>query len=182
MGFRVVDELSARWACPLAPEEPFCRLGRTRLDGQTVLLAKPVTYMNNSGLAAEQVKSGHGLSAEEILVVVDCIDLAVGRIRLRPSGGAGGHQGLASVIDALGTEDFPRLRVGVGRPPEGVEAADYVLDEIEPEVERILLKAVTRAADAVEVSIRRSLTAAMDEFNSDSVCDDGSSDIVRGGL
>ncbi len=160
-----MDCLSERWKCPLSRSEGECLLGCTVLGQEKVVLARPETPMNLSGRVGRKLGDVFGLIPEEILVVCDDVDLPLGRLRLRGSGGSGGHRGLMSVAEALCTDAFPRLRIGVGRPPEGVETAEYVLDVFEPEEERIVARVVPRAADAVEAALRGSLEAAMSEFN-----------------
>lgn len=181
VGYRVADCLSARWKCPLSSSEALCWLGRTVVAEGEVLLAKPQTFMNSSGRAARMLSELFGLVPEEFLVVCDDIDLPLGQIRLRPSGGDGGHKGLLSVSEALGAQTFPRLRVGVGRPPEGVDAADWVLGAFEPAEEQVAEGVVPRAADAVDVVLRCSLAEAMSQFNGRFFDRDGSLQSGPGG-
>ncbi len=180
-GFRVVDCLSRRWKCPLSSSEPVGRWGRTRVGAVEVVLTRPATFMNASGEAARFLSKRFDLEPERLLVVCDDIDLPLGRLRLRGFGGAGGHNGLTSVMEALGTDRFARLRIGVGRPPEGVDAADYVLSDFAPEEEEAVGKVVILAANAVETVLRESLDRAMTRFNGLSVERDGSPDGEPGG-
>ena len=180
-GFRVVDCLSRRWKCPLSSFDARCRWGVTAFGNVKVVLAQPVTFMNASGEAARLLRDRLGLELGRLLVVCDDIDLPLGRLRLRAFGGSGGHNGLASVAMEMDTDHFARLRVGIGRPPEGMDAADYVLSDVRPEEEQTMDRAVALAADAVEAVLRESLNAAMTEFNGLFVDNDGSHDAEPGG-
>lgn len=164
-GWRVADCLGGRWGCPLARQEARSRVGRTRVGEQEIVLARPGTFMNLSGEAARALGDRYGVDPARCLVVCDDVDLPLGRLRLRAGGSAGGHRGLLSVTEALGTEEFPRLRVGVGRPPEGMDTADWVLSDFGQEEETIVARVVPAAADAVEAVLRTSLERAMSEFN-----------------
>ncbi len=129
-----------------------------------VVLAKPLTYMNLSGQAVGQLASFYKLSLEDILVIYDDLDLPLGTIRLRPEGGSGGHKGMRSIIEALGSQAFPRLRVGIGRPP-GNDAISYVLSDFTAD-EQIMLESVyKRVVAAVELFLREGVEAAMNAYN-----------------
>lgn len=180
-GFWVADCLSARWGWRLEPFGDVCQLGSGAVGGHDVLLAKPDTFMNESGRALGRLVERFALVPGNVLVVCDCIDLPLGRIRLRPSGGDGGHRGLVSVAEALASEEYPRLRVGVGRPPEGVDAADFVLGRMSAEVEAVVARVVPRAADAVEAAICGSVEQAMAEFNGRVLDDENSAKTELGG-
>lgn len=166
LGFWVVEELSRRWGIPLR-----CRvaggllgLGRVRESGAGLFL--PLTYMNLSGGAVHGVMTRLGLSPADLLVIHDDLDLEVGRLRMRPGGSSAGHRGVESVIEALGTEAFPRLRIGIGRPPEGVDPADFVLTPMDEEEVKVFLPVVQRAADGCALLLERDLDAAMGWVNS----------------
>ena len=164
-GFEVVAELArrhgGRWNRRLGvPGE----VARVHLAGEVILL-RPLTYMNASGDAVRPLVRRLGLAPADVVVVFDDMDLPPGRLRIRPGGSSGGHRGVASVVAALGTEAFPRVRVGIGRPPEGVDPVDYVLSRI-PGGERAAWQAaLARAADAVEVLATEGLAMAMQRFN-----------------
>jgi PTH1 family peptidyl-tRNA hydrolase len=180
-GFRVAQCLSRRWNCPFSFSEFGAEWGRTVVGDRDVVLARPLTYMNASGEAARSLCERYGVKPGDLLVVCDDVDLPLGRLRVRPWGGAGGHRGLVSVIAELGTDAFARVRVGVGRPPEGTDTADYVLGVFEPEEEETATRVTALAADAVEVVLRKSLESAMAEFNGLSVERQGSRDVEPGG-
>jgi len=167
IGFWVIDELAARSGSRLEVLKCRALLGRAKLAGEKVVLAKPMTYMNRSGSAAAALLRYFSLGPENLLVIYDDLDLPLGRLRLRPSGSSGGHRGLASIIASLGTEDFARLRLGLGRDAgsEG-ESADFVLSPFEPGERELAQKAVHCAADAVEAFLALGVEEAMNRFNS----------------
>ena len=164
IGARVIDTLARRHHVALR-EEGWADVGALTLDGARVLLARPQTYVNVSGTAVADLRRRHRLPLENLLVAFDDLDLPVGQIRLRAKGGHGGHNGMRSIIEALGSEEFARLRVGIARPPEGVDPADYVLSRFSKEEQARLDEAVERAADAVEAFVRRGIEAAMSASN-----------------
>lgn len=164
VGFRVVDLLSERHRIPVRKLERRALVGTGEIAETVVQLVKPMTYMNLSGESVAPLMRAAGLRPEDLIVIVDEMDLPVGRVRLRKSGSAGGHNGLKSLIQHLGTEDFPRIRIGVGRPSEGA-VVDHVLSrfgrgELEP-----IREAIERSADAVEVALAEGFEAAMNRFN-----------------
>ena len=130
-----------------------------------VLLVKPRTFMNRSGQAVAAVMRKRGLEPADVIVVLDDLELPRGQIRIRKKGGAGGHKGLQSVIQALGTDDFVRVRVGIGPRPAGEELVDHVLARFTAEERREVEKAVETAADAVAAVVRDGVEKAMNEFN-----------------
>ncbi len=132
---------------------------------EKVAIARPLTYMNLSGKAVRRLRRKLRLEPGEILVIHDDIDLRPGTIRIRKGGSSGGHLGVQSVIEALGTQAFPRIRVGVGRPPAGMEAADYVLEELRGEAFEEFLSWCGRAAEAAESVVMDGLDTAMNLFN-----------------
>ncbi len=132
--------------------------------GEKLLLMKPQTYMNLSGQAVQPAAAFYKVPPENILVVSDDISLPLGTLRLRRSGSAGGHNGLKSIISVLG-DGFPRLKIGVGQPPEDFEVADWVLSGFHGEDARIMAEATKRAADAVDAVIAEGIDRAMNKFN-----------------
>ena len=132
--------------------------------GSTVHLAKPLTYMNLSGQAVGGLQRELRLSPEEILVIYDCLDLPLGKIRLRMGGGSGGHKGIGSVIEHIGTQDVPRLRIGIGRT-EAADTVDYVLDEWSAEEKELAEEVFDAAADSVLLAVKRGVQIAMNEYN-----------------
>jgi len=165
VGFEVVDHLSraagARWSRP----DPSYMACHARLSRRAGLLVKPQTYMNLSGDALRAVARVEPFAPGNLLVVCDDIALPAGQLRLRPRGSDGGHNGLRSVIEALGTQTFARLRLGVGAAPEGVDPADYVLDPLDDAQWRDTLAMVRAAVRCVEVWAEEGITVAMNRFN-----------------
>jgi PTH1 family peptidyl-tRNA hydrolase len=165
VGWEVLARLADRAGIRVSQDEGWAEVGRGTIGRQRVLLARPVTYMNVSGEAVRDLRRRHRLRPEDILVIVDDIDLPLGRLRLRAGGSAGGHNGLKSVIEALGTTEFPRLRVGIGRPPLGVDPAEFVLTRFTDGEAAAVEKSLTRAAEAVETAVTSGIAAAMNRFN-----------------
>jgi PTH1 family peptidyl-tRNA hydrolase len=164
VGWRVVDELARRHDGSFRGKFSG-QLAEVRLDGLRVALLKPETYMNVSGKSIAAARRFFKTDPEALLIVHDDVDLAPGRLQARRGGGLAGHNGLRSIAGALGTQDFLRLRIGVGRPGRGDRrpVADYVLSEFEPEVDVDAL--VARAADAVESLARDGLEATQTRYN-----------------
>ena len=169
VGFDVVDALRVRLGAPEfapAPSAP-ARTSRACLDGDAVLLAKPTTYMNRSGRAAEALSEQDDLRPEDLLLVFDDADLELGRIRVRAAGGHGGHLGVRSVAEALGSGAFDRMKIGVRgerRPGEG-RLADYVLTEFDDEEQDVLADTLRGATDAVVDWCREPLERVMNAYN-----------------
>jgi PTH1 family peptidyl-tRNA hydrolase len=176
VGFRVVEALArahgaafARrkgakaYVAELRSAEP--RFSEGRAGDREVLLVKPQTFMNLSGQAVGRLSRERAIPPEQILVVYDDLDLPLGRLRLRPEGGSGGHKGMRSIIDALGTQAFPRLRVGIDRPPAGADPTEYVLRPFSREEQVVVNEVVERAVAAVECWLAEGILVAMDRFN-----------------
>lgn len=140
-------------------------LGQGILGGEKVILAQPQTYMNNSGEAIREIADYYKLSTDEIIIIYDDISLDVGQLRIRAKGSAGGHNGIKSIIQYLGGEEFPRVKVGVGEKPPGWDLADYVLSRFSREDDEIIREALGRAAKACETIISEGIQAAMNRFN-----------------
>jgi len=165
IGFQVVDAVAARWNVDIRRPEFRALTAEGNIGRSMVLLMKPQTFMNASGRAVADALTGLGLPPERLIAVYDDLDLPVGRLRVRSDGGAGGHRGVASMIDQLGTAAFPRVRVGIGRPPEGCAVIDYVLSPFDADQQDEVARVVIRAADAVECIIADGVTSAMQAFN-----------------
>ncbi len=164
VGFWVVERLAERHRLRFARREYKSQVAEGRIGAEDVVLLKPQTFMNASGEAVRRARRDLGLDPREFVIVHDDLDLGVGRVRVKASSGAGGHRGVESVIEALGSKAFPRVRVGVGRPA-GAGAIDYVLAPPAGEERRILDASVEQAADAVEVVLGEGVVPAMDRFN-----------------
>ncbi len=166
-GFMVVDRLRTRHAQDQRPRARFhADTVEAHIAGSKCLLLKPMTYMNRSGRSVQQAVAFYKIhSPDDLLVVCDDLALPVGHIRLRARGGTGGHNGLADISRALGTDAYCRLRVGIGAKPPHIDQADYVLSRFTPEETPDLERAIDAAADAAEVFITSGITAAMNRFN-----------------
>ena len=166
VGFMVADELAERKNIPVQRLKFKALTNTARLGGAQVLLMKPVTYMNLSGEAVRQAADFYKVSPDHVLVVSDDVSLPVGRLRIRKSGSAGGHNGLKNIIQQLGTDQFPRLKVGVGEKPHpDYDLADWVLGKFVGEDKKTIDAAIKRAADAVECYIQDGPDKAMSRFN-----------------
>lgn len=163
IGFMVVDRIATRYRAP-APKSRFKSLvSEVTIGNEKVVLLKPQTYMNASGDAVRLMGSWYKLYADEILIVLDEMDLAYGTLRLRERGSAGGHNGLASVIQQLGTSEFPRLRVGIGRGRSSATA--QVLSKFTVDEQRELPSVIDRAVEACEIWLRDGAVTAMNRVN-----------------
>jgi PTH1 family peptidyl-tRNA hydrolase len=166
IGFRIVDVLAEQAGIAYRQDgRAGALVGWGKVRGRPVGLAKPVTYMNRSGAAVDELARRHGLRPEDLLVVFDDINLPAGTIRLRAGGSAGGHNGVQDLIDALGTDAFPRLRVGIGNAFARGRQADYVLAPFTEEERPLVAEAVARARDAAITFVTDGLTTAMNRFN-----------------
>jgi PTH1 family peptidyl-tRNA hydrolase len=165
VGFMVIDRLGETLGLRLTRLQSKALVGGGSWDQSKVVLAKPQTFMNLSGQAVSSLVRFYHLPLEQLLVIHDDIDLPFGTLRMRPGGGAAGQKGLASTIEQLGTQEFPRLRIGVGRPPGQRSAADYVLGDFEGSDQAILAQVLNQAVDAVKIFLKNGLNQAMNQFN-----------------
>lgn len=166
VGFLTVDELAERARVPVQKLKHRALTNTLEVGSVKVLLMKPVTYMNLSGEAVRQAVDFYKIPPERVLVVSDDTALAVGRLRIRKGGSAGGHNGLKNIIQHLGTDQFPRVRVGVGEKPHpDYDMADWVLGKFQGEDKKAIDGAVKRAADAVECLLKEGPDRAMNRFN-----------------
>lgn len=148
------------------------RIGTSELGGEKLLLAKPRTFVNLSGKAVSCLVSKYAIPLNNLLVIYDDLDLPLGKIRLRSGGGSGGHKGMGSIISALGSEDFPRIRVGIGRPQvEGLPNTDedvivsYVLSDFTPQEEELIKPIIVTVAEAIDCFLTQGMEVAMSKFN-----------------
>lgn len=170
LGFRVVDALAHKHGLAFTRHRGKVRVAEGEIGDQNVILAKPQTFMNLSGKAVARVSRRFKVSPEHVLVVCDDLDLPLGRLRLRPEGGSGGHNGMRSIIDMLGTQSFARLRVGIDRPLGRTDPADYVLQSFADDEKAIVAEVVRQAAAAIECYLTDGTSAAMDRFNRPAPC------------
>lgn len=166
IGFEVLDEVARRVGAEYRRSWRFpADLAEVTLAGERVLLVKPRTYMNRSGEAVAPLVRKKGVALANLLVVVDDVELECGRLRLRAGGSAGGHNGLKSLVERLGSEAFPRVRVGVGRLAAGGDLVQHVLGRFAPVEQPVMRAAVERAADAVDAVLSGGLERAQNKFN-----------------
>jgi PTH1 family peptidyl-tRNA hydrolase len=164
VGFQCLDRLAQAHGLSFTQRRAKASLALGEIADVRVVLAKPLTYMNHSGQAVRPLLSFYKLSLEDILVIHDDLDLPLGTTRLRPEGGSGGHKGMRSIIEALGSQAFPRLRVGIGRPP-GNDAVSYVLSDFTADEQITLESVYERVVAAVELFLREGIEAAMNAYN-----------------
>ena len=166
VGFQVVEELAERQSAPIQRLKFKALTNLMSISGEQVLVMKPVTYMNLSGEAVRPAADFYKILPDHILVISDDTALDVGRLRIRRGGSAGGHNGLKSIIQHLGTDQFPRLRVGVGQKPHpDYDLADWVLGKFQGDDKQAIDAAVKRAADAAECLLKEGLDRTMNRFN-----------------
>lgn len=166
VGFEVVEHLAQRLGETDGWRRDFhSELMQTVVGNEIWLLVKPQTYMNRSGLAVATIVRFYQLPLTDLLVVCDDLNLPLGQLRLRAEGSHGGHKGLLDVQQELGTPQYPRLRIGIGSPPPGQDAADYVLERFRPEERPVVAEAVQRATQAILCWLKEGIEAAMNRFN-----------------
>jgi PTH1 family peptidyl-tRNA hydrolase len=165
VGFQVLDRLAVAHHLEFDQHRHRASLARGRIEGVDVALLKPQTFMNLSGEAVSATVRFYKVPLERLLVVTDDLDLPVGTLRLRKEGGAGGHRGMTNIIDRLGSRAFPRLRIGIGRPPGRMEPEAYVLQAFTADERAVMEDAYRRAVRAVETVVRDGFEKGMNEFN-----------------
>jgi PTH1 family peptidyl-tRNA hydrolase len=164
LGFRVVDELARRWGSPGFKAKFGGELATGTMSRDKVVYFKPMEFMNVSGYAVQRAADFYGIEPERMIVVHDEIDLPFARLRVKSGGGHGGHNGVRSLVEQLGSGDFQRVRIGVGKPAGG-GGASWVLGDFPPEQASQLPELIERASDAVEAIVKRGIRAAMNDFN-----------------
>ncbi|WP_156289991.1 aminoacyl-tRNA hydrolase [Oceanobacillus salinisoli] len=150
VGFMVIDELARRYNWDVNKSKFKGNFAIEYLEGEKVILLKPQTYMNLSGESIQAVMGFYHIDVEDIIVIYDDLDLTPGKIRLRQKGGHGGHNGVRNTIDHLGTKDFKRIRIGIGRPSSNIPVIDYVLGTFPKEVQGEMQDSISKSADACE--------------------------------
>ena len=166
IGFMTADEIERRSGVKINKLRYRALTGEVKIAGQRVLVLKPQTYMNLSGEAVKLAGAFYKIPPENVIVISDDVSLPLGKLRIRASGSAGGHNGLKNIIAHLGTDAFPRIKVGVGAPehPEH-EMVDWVIGNFTPQEKKVVAEAVGRAADAVECLIEKGVSEAQNKFN-----------------
>lgn len=165
VGFRVVDRLSESFKIPLTKTIRAAMFGKGEIDGRAILLVKPMTYMNRSGVAVKEILERNDASPQDVLVICDDVNLPLGQLRLKRKGSSGGQKGLQSIIDRLRSEEFARLRLGVDSPGGNVPLEDYVLSSFKKSEESIAAEMIETALEAVLYVVRDGIHEAMSRFN-----------------
>lgn len=166
VGFEVIDTLADKYNIAVETRKSRALIGKGIIAGQKVILVKPQTYMNLSGESIGALADYYKIDEEkELLVIYDDVSLDVGQLRIRRKGSAGGHNGIKNIIAHLGTDVFPRIKVGVGEKPKGYDLADYVLGHFSGEDREIMQESYRKAADAVEMILEGDLSGAMNTYN-----------------
>jgi PTH1 family peptidyl-tRNA hydrolase len=168
VGFMVVDQLAAQFGSAWEKSVPHAREDALSAKCGAVLLVKPLSFMNRSGYPLLSVAQFYKIEPQQLLIVLDDFGLPLGRLRLRARGGSGGHNGLDSIISQFGTEDIPRLRIGIGAAPRE-DSIDYVLSRFFDEEKLIVRSTIDRAVEALKCAIDKGLVSAMNTFNPESV-------------
>ena len=165
IGFDMVTYLSDKYGIALRSKEGKAIVGKGVIEGQKVMLVQPQTYMNLSGESVRALMDYYKLTTDEIVIIYDDISMPVGQVRIRPKGSAGGHNGIKSIIAHLGTQEFPRVRIGVGEKPARMDLADYVLGHFPKEEAETMTTAFKDGAAAVVDMMTEGVEAAMNHFN-----------------
>lgn len=166
VGFLAVDELAQRSGISVRKVKHHALVGVAAIGGQGALLMKPTTFMNLSGEAVIDAAQFYKIPADHVLVISDDVDLPLGKLRIRKAGSAGGHNGLKNIIRHLGTDQFPRLKIGVGgKPHPEYDMADWVLSQFQGEDRKVIAQAVRRGGDAVECLLSEGVEKAMNKYN-----------------
>jgi len=165
VGFLAVGRLGKAHEISAKRLEKRALVGYGSISDVPVALVKPQTFMNLSGESVFPLMRGHQLKPEQLIIITDDLDLPLGKIRIRRSGSPGGHNGLKSLVQELGTEEFPRIRIGIGRPPVGITIVDHVLSDFAPSEVKVIDEAIGQAREAVEVIVTAGMDEAMRRFN-----------------
>ena len=167
IGFRCVNHFAKAHGISVDTLNSKAKVGRGKVEGQGVVLAKPRTYMNASGKSVLLLVKKYEVPLEDLVVIHDDLDLPLGKIRLRPGGGSGGHKGLDSIISCLGTQEFPRMRVGIDRPLEAREEdiVQYVLGAFEPEERETITQTIPKVTGVLNCFLAEGIVSAMNKYN-----------------
>ena len=165
VGFMLLDQLAAELGLQFSRHQFSALVTDGHFEGQKLILAKPQTFMNLVGRSVGPLIRFYRISTSDLIVAYDDLDLPLGTIRLRPAGGSAGHKGMQSIFEQLGTEAFPRLRIGIGRPPGRMDPADYVLQDFSQEELQMLEVVLGEAVDGIRLFIREGIQAVMTHSN-----------------
>lgn len=169
VGFQVIDHFAKRHGLEFTRQQSRALISTGSIAGRPVVLAKPMQYMNRSGGPVASLLRFYKVELENLLVIADDLDLPAGTIRLRPSGSSGGQNGMKDIIDRLGSQEFPRVRIGIGRPPRHMDPVSYVLQDFGKDEIPIIEETYDRAADAIETWLSDGITLAMSRHNAPAV-------------
>ena len=165
IGFDVLDMLATSWGFNIEANGFDAKCEKVKYVGHDLILLKPQTFMNLSGRSVRQCKNFFKINLEDIIVVYDDMDIEVGHLKLKENGSSGGHNGIKSIISELGTENFKRIKVGIGRPTQNFGVVDYVLKKPSKEEESELENAKKNAVEAIKIAIKESFNKAMTMYN-----------------
>ena len=165
IGFDMIDAIADKYNIDVTTKKHKALTGKGRIDGVPVILAKPQTYMNLSGESIRDIADFYKIPAENIIIIYDDISLEVGQLRIRKKGSAGGHNGIKNIIAHLGTQEFPRIKVGIGSKPEGWDLADYVLSKYSKAERECLRDAQQDVAVAAALMVHDDVDGAMNQYN-----------------
>ena len=165
IGWDAITRISDDYRIPLDCKKHKAICGKGAIEGEKIILAQPVTYMNLSGESVRELMDFYKAAPEEIIIIYDDISLDVGQLRIRKKGSAGGHNGIKSIISHLGTDEFPRIKVGVGDKPKDWNLADYVLSRFLNEEQETIREALKDTSDAVRMILTDGIDAAMNQYN-----------------
>lgn len=165
IGWDAITRISDDYNIPLNSRKHKAICGTGTIEGQKVLLAQPLTYMNLSGECVRELVDYYKISLRELIVIFDDINLELGQLRIRKKGSAGGQKGAKNIIEQLGSDEFARIRIGVGAKPEGWDLADYVLSRFKEDEQAIIRQALKNASDACRLIISSGIEAAMNQYN-----------------
>lgn len=163
VGFDVVELLGKRYGIAVSLSKHQGLIGEGEISGVPVVLVKPTTFMNLSGRSVKPLAAGYGISPDKIIVISDDLDMEVGRVRMKPKGGSGGHNGHKSLIQSLGSDEYPRIKIGIGK---GVETKDHVLSRFHPDEKAVIQDAIELSAKGVEYWLEDGIEIAMNRTNS----------------
>ena len=165
IGFTMIDAIGNKFGIDVKTKKHKALVGRGIIDGMRVILAKPQTYMNLSGESIREIADFYKIEPENIIIIYDDISLDVGQLRIRKKGSAGGHNGIKNIIAHLGTQEFPRIKVGIGNKPEGWDLADYVLSKYSKAEQEALEEASEGVIGSVKLMLMDDIEAAMNKYN-----------------
>lgn len=165
IGFDAVTRIADDYNIALNIKKHRAICGKGYIEGQKVILAQPQTYMNLSGESVRELMDYYKITTEELIVIYDDISLDVGQLRIRAKGSAGGHNGMKNIIAHLGTQEFPRIKIGVGDKPKGWDLADYVLGRFPNEEQEMVREVLKKVSDATKIIVSDGIDAAMNQYN-----------------